>query len=62
MSDIMEVTEADRIVEDRSGFVAEATQDAESAESCHRYVAACGVGVVPASTAQGEDYEGDRRV
>ena len=48
MSDIMEVTEADRIVEDRSRLAAEVAKDVESAESCYRYVAAYGVGHVSA--------------
>jgi len=60
VSDIIEVIDSNCMVEDRSSFVAEATKDVESAESCHEmHVAACGVGDVLALTAQDENLEGD---
>ena len=61
MSDIMEVMEADCIVEDRSRFAANVAKDVESPESCYRYVAAYGVGDVsaPLPTTQGENHETD---
>jgi len=47
VSDIIEVVSGNDIIEDHSSFVAEATKDVESAESCHEtLVAACSGGDV----------------